>query len=359
MRAALMYGVDQPIRIEHVTPEAPGPDDLVVAVEAAGVCHSDISGIRGYLGLTPPTIIGHEVAGVVTEVGADVRGFRVGDRVIGSLVPHCRQCYWCLHGQSHLCGETWSVRGVVRARTASGEAVTSMLGLGAFAEQMVMDSRLAVKVESDLPAEQLALIGCGISTGAGAALWTAQVKPGSTVAVIGCGGVGQAVIQGARIAGAAQIIAVDPMPLKREAALRNGATHTVDPGVAPTPDQVRELTGGLGTDYAFEVVGSMRTVTDAYESARRGGDVLTIGIPSPDARIEIPATDFFRAEKRVVGAYYGSTQVASGFQVFADLIAAGRFDADGLITHRYRLDDLQRAFHELEGGDVIRGVITF
>ncbi|BDZ46206.1 Zn-dependent alcohol dehydrogenase [Naasia aerilata] len=359
MQAAIMHGLGLPLDIEDVTPEPPGANDIVVSVEAAGVCHSDISGLRGYLGLENPTILGHEVAGVVTEVGADVRGLRVGDRIIGSLVPHCKQCFWCLRGQSHLCAETWSVRGVTRARTASGDAVTSMLGLGAFAEQMVMDSRLAVKVDSDLPAEQLALIGCGISTGAGAALWTAKVQPGSTVAVIGCGGVGQSLIQGARIAGAARIIAVDPTPFKREVSLRNGATDTVDPGQGPTAEQVKDLTSGRGVDYAFEVVGRMQTVTDAYESARRGGEVITVGIPSPDARIDLPATDFFRAEKSIVGSYYGSTQVASGFQVFADLIAAGRFDAEGLITHRYGLGDLARAFDELEAGEVIRGVVTF
>ncbi|MCU1437598.1 MAG: Alcohol dehydrogenase zinc-binding domain protein [Naasia sp.] len=160
------------------------------------------------------------------------------------------------------------------------------------------------------------------------------MQPGSTVAVVGCGGVGQALIQGARIAGAARIIAVDPNPFERETALRNGATETVDPGVGRTGEQVKGLTSG------------------------RGGDVITVGIPPLDARIDLPATDFFRAEKSIVGSYYGSTQVASGFQVFPDLIAAGRFDAAGFITHRYRLEELPRAFEELEGGEVIRGVVT-
>ena len=359
MLAAIMHGINQPLSLEQVDTAPPGDDDLVVDVEAAGVCHSDISAIRGYLGLINPTIIGHEVAGTVLEVGRNVPGFAVGDRIIGSLVPQCGVCFWCLNGQSHLCATTMSVREQVRGATASGQPVTAMLGLGAFAERMTIDFRLAVKVHSDLPAEQLALIGCGVATGAGAAMFTAGVKPGSSVAIIGCGGVGQSAIQGARIAGAAQIIAIDPVPLKREHALRNGATHVVDPAVADTAEQVRDLTHGRGADTAIELVGLSATVLDAYASARRGGTVVTVGIPAPSTTIDLPATDFFRAEKRVVGSYYGSTQVRTDFQKFADLIAAGRFDADGLITHRYPLQDLQQALDDLEAGSVIRGVIRY
>jgi len=354
-----MRTVDQPISIEEVEPLPPEPDDIVVEVEAAGVCHSDISGIRGYLGLIPPAIIGHEVAGIVREVGRDVHGFAPGDRVIGSLVPQCGTCFWCLNGQTHLCATTMSVREKVRAHTQDGKPVTAMLGLGAFAEQMTIDHRLAVKVDSGLPAEQLALIGCGIATGAGSAMFTAAVRPGSSVAVIGCGGVGQSAIQGARIAGAAQIIAVDPVPLKRDHAVRNGATHTVDPAEGSTSEQVHALTHGRGADVSIEVVGVPGTVLDAYASARRGGTVVTVGIPAPDTTINLPATDFFRAEKRVIGSYYGSTQVRTDFQKFADLVAAGRFDADGLITHRYRLDQVQQAFDDLESGEVVRGVIRY
>ena len=358
MLAAIMTGVNEPLSLEDVTPVDPGPNDLVVQVEATGVCHSDISAVRGYLGLDNPTIIGHEVAGTILEVGRDVHDFAVGERIIGSLVPHCGTCYWCVNGQSHLCARTWDVREQVRATRSSGESINSMLGLGAFAERMVIDRRLAVRVRSELPAEQLALIGCGIATGAGAAMFTANVTPGSSVVVIGCGGVGQSAIQGARISGAARIIAVDPVAFKRETALKMGATDTVDPTVGDTAEQVRALTDGRGADFAIEVVGSPVTVRSAYDSARRGGTIATVGIPAPDARIEIPASDFFRAEKRIVGSYYGSTQVASDFQRFVDLIESGRFDAASMITHRYRLPELQQAFDDLEGGTVIRGVVT-
>jgi S-(hydroxymethyl)glutathione dehydrogenase/alcohol dehydrogenase len=232
-----------------------------------------------------------------------------------------------------------------------------MLGLGAFAERMVIDERLAVPVNSDLPYEQLALIGCGIATGVGAALFTAGVRAGSSVAVIGCGGVGQSVIQGARIAGAAQIVAVDPLKSKREAAIRSGATHVVDPADADTAEQIRALTHGRGADYAFEVVGQPATMVAAYDSTRRGGTVTTVGIPSPDARFELNASDFFRAEKRVVGSYYGSTQVLAAFQTFAELISAGRLDAASLISHRYRLDEVPQALADLESGLALRGIV--
>ena len=352
-----MTGEGVPVSVEEVEPLPPGPRDVVVEVRAAGVCHSDIAGVRGYIGLQPPTILGHEVAGVVVARGNGVRSVSVGDRIIGSLVPVCGACPWCVGRQTHLCALTGDVRAPIRARTSAGAPVTAMLGLGAFAEQMVIDERLAVRVDSDLPDEQLALIGCGIATGVGAVLFTADVRAGSSVAVIGCGGVGQSVIQGARIAGAAQIIAIDPLASKRQAARRSGATHVLNPDDADTPEAVKALTHGRGVDYAFEVVGNPSTMVAAYDSTRRGGTVVSLGIPAPDARFEISAFDFFRAEKRVLGSYYGSTQVLASFQTFADLIAAGRLDAASLISHRYSLDAVPEALADLEQGIALRGVV--
>jgi S-(hydroxymethyl)glutathione dehydrogenase/alcohol dehydrogenase len=357
VKAALMTGMDARVSVEEVEPLPPGPRDVVVEVRAAGVCHSDIAAVRGYIGLQPPTILGHEVAGVVVARGEEVRSVSVGDRIIGSLVPVCGECPWCVGQQTHLCARTSDVRAPIRARTSAGAPVTAMLGLGAFAEQMVIDERLAVKIRSDLPDEQLALIGCGIATGVGAVLFTAGVRPGSSVAVIGCGGVGQSVVQGARIAGAAQIVAIDPLASKRQAALRSGATHVLDPRDADTAEAVTALTRGRGVDYAFEVVGQPSTMVAAYESTRRGGTVISLGIPAPEARFELSASDFFRAEKRVVGSYYGSTQVLAGFQLFADLIAAERLDAASLISHRYSLDAVPDALADLEQGLALRGIV--
>lgn len=359
MRAAIMHEVDAPVTIETVEPAAPRRNDITIRLEATGVCHSDISAVRGFLGLDVPAVLGHEAAGVVVEVGADVTSVSPGDRVVASLVPVCGKCYWCVNGQTHLCGETFAIRGIPRGRLADGRVFTAMLGLGAFADQMTIDERLAVKVESDLPAEQLALIGCGIATGAGAAMFTARVRPGSSVAVIGCGGVGQSVIQGARISGAAQIIAIDPVKLKRDVGTSSGATQVVDPLTDDVAEAVRNMTRGRGVDYAFEVVGTPATIATAYECARRGGTVVTVGIPAPHSRLDLPASDFFRAEKHVVGSYYGSTQVRADFQRIADLIATNRFDAGSLITDRYSLDQLDEAFADLKSGQSIRGIIKF
>jgi S-(hydroxymethyl)glutathione dehydrogenase/alcohol dehydrogenase len=357
MKAALMTDIDAPVSVEEIETFPAGPRDVVVAVKAAGVCHSDIAGLRGYIGLNPPTILGHEVAGVVSAVGDEVRSLAAGDRVVASLVPVCGTCPWCVDSQTHLCERTSDVRATARGRTTSGEQVYAMLGLGAFAEEMVIDERLAVRVDSELPFEQLALIGCGISTGVGAALFTARVRPGSSVAVIGCGGVGQAVIQGARIAGATQIIAVDPLAPKRSASIKSGATHVVDPADGDTAEQVKALTRRGGADYGFEVVGNPKAMAAAYDSTRRGGTVTTVGIPAPGARLDLSASDFFRAEKRIVGSYYGSTQVMAAFQTFADLIAAGRLDAASLITHRYVLSEVPQALADLDNGLTLRGIV--
>src|SRR5881397_240994 len=251
MKAAMCLEQDQPLAVEDVTPLDPGPDDVIVRITASGVCHSDLSVINGTLP-AGKVVLGHEGTGVVEKVGADVTRLAVGDRVIGSFIPACGVCWYCLHGQSNLCAETYSVMFMPRVRRANGEELQAMTGLGTFAEMMTVSHHSVVKVESDLPDEQLALIGCGVTTGVGAALNTAAVAPGSTVAVFGCGGVGQSVVQGARIAGAARIVAVDPVELKRTSALRLGATDALDPTEGDAVEQIRSLTGGHGVDYAFD-----------------------------------------------------------------------------------------------------------
>src|SRR5438270_753944 len=223
MQAAVFVEQDQPLSVEDVTPNPPGPRDVIVRVTASGVCHSDLSVINGTLPFPPPCILGHEGAGVVEEVGEHVTGLQRGDRVIAAFVPACGSCWFCLHDRSNLCENSFGSTMVARGTRADGSPVTALTGLGTFAEAMTLDAEAVVKVETDLPDEQLALIGCGVTTGVGAVLNTAAVVPGSTVAVFGCGGVGQSVVQGARIAGAARIVAVDPIELKRSAALRLGA----------------------------------------------------------------------------------------------------------------------------------------
>jgi S-(hydroxymethyl)glutathione dehydrogenase/alcohol dehydrogenase len=233
-----------------------------------------------------------------------------------------------------------------------------MTGLGTFAEAMTCNESSVVKIDSDLPDEQLALIGCGVTTGVGAALNTAAVQPGSTVAVIGCGGVGQAVIQGARIAGASRIIAVDPVEMKRKTAEQLGATDFVDPSEGDPVAQVQSLTGGRGVDYAFEVIGLPETTLQAYMMVRKGGTAIMVGMTRAEAQLTIPTFDLFFNEKTLKGCKYGSGQVRRDFQRFVDLIETGRLDTSTMVSRTIALDEVNEAFRAMENGEVIRSVIT-
>jgi S-(hydroxymethyl)glutathione dehydrogenase/alcohol dehydrogenase len=359
MRAAVFVGSEQPLVIEEVSPLAPGPRDVVVNVRASGVCHSDLSIVHGYLPLPPGCILGHEGAGLVEAVGASVTRVKPGDRVIASFVPACGTCWFCLHEKSNLCEMSTALSFAPRVTRPDGSTATGFTGLGTFAEQMTVDEASVVKIETDLPDEHLALIGCGVTTGVGAALNTAKVEPGYSVAVIGCGGVGQAVIQGARIAGAARVIAVDPVEMKRKSAEQLGATDLVDPAKGDPVAQVRALTGGRGADYAFEVIGLPETITQAYATARRGGTVVVVGMPRMDAMVSFPAFGMFYDEKRTLGCVYGSAQVRRDFPRFVELVETGRLDLAAMVSRRIALDEVNDAFRAMEAGEVIRSVIRF
>src|SRR5581483_6652179 len=314
--------------------------------------------INGGLPFPPPCILGHEGTGIVEEVGDQVTTVKKGDRVVAAFVPACGSCFYCVQGQSNLCDVGATSFTASHATRADGTPLLAMTGLGTFAEVMVVDEEALVKVETDLPDEQLALIGCGVTTGVGAALNTAQVKPGSTVAVIGCGGVGQAVIQGARIAGASRIFAVDPVELKRKTAEQLGATDLIDPGAGDAVAQVQALTGGRGPDYAFEVIGLPETVVQAYSMARRGGTAIVVGMPRFDAQVTLPGFQLFYDEKKLLGCVYGSAQVRRDFPRFIDLIETGRLDVGSMVSRRCKLDEVNDAFRAMEAGEVIRSVIV-
>jgi len=358
MKAAIFVGPEQPLAIEDVTPNPPGPRDVVVRVAASGVCHSDLSIVHGYVPLPPPCVLGHEGAGIVESVGADVRKVQPGDRVIASFVPACGQCWYCMHEKTNLCENMFAASMTPRVTLADGRIASCMTGLGTFAEAMTIDETSVVKVDTDLPDEQLALIGCGVTTGVGAALNTARVEPGSSVAVIGCGGVGNAVIQGARIAGAARIFAVDPVEMKRKTAEQLGATDLVDPADGDPIAQVQALTGGRGTDYAFEVIGLPETIIQAYNTARRGGTVVVVGMPRMDAQVTLPGWQLFSDEKRLLGCVYGSAQVQRDFPRFIGLVETGRLDLGTMVSRRIALDEVNDAFRAMEAGEVIRSVIV-
>ncbi len=358
MRAAVYVEQDQPLVVEELEPVEPGARDVVVQIAASGVCHSDLSATNGTLPMPPPCILGHEGAGTVDWVGSEVSHLQPGDRVVATFVPACGTCWYCLHDSSNLCTGTAETAMLPRARRPDGTTATGFTGLGTFADVMTVRESQAVKVDTDVPDEQLALIGCGVTTGVGAALNTARVEPGSTVAVIGCGGVGQAVVQGARIAGAARIIAIDPVEMKRKAAEQLGATDLVDPTGADPVAQVQELTGGRGADYAFEVIGRPETILQAFLTARRGGTAVVVGMPRMDSEVTLPGFAMFYDEKRLLGCVYGSAQVRRDFPRFISLVETGRLDLGAMVSRRIALDEVNDAFRAMEAGEVIRSVIV-
>jgi S-(hydroxymethyl)glutathione dehydrogenase/alcohol dehydrogenase len=358
MRAAVFVETGGPLVIEDLEPAPPGPRDVIVQLGASGVCHSDLSLKNGYVGIMPGTVLGHEGAGTIIEVGKEVSHLKKGDHIVASFIPACGVCYFCLRDQSHLCDTEFNVMMAMRGKRPDQTDYMTMTGLGTFAETMTCDQSSIVKVETDVPDEQLALIGCGVTTGVGAALNTAGVEPGSTVAIIGLGGVGQSVLQGCRIAGAGRIIAVDPVELKRKTAEQLGATDLVDTNAGDPVEQVKALTGGRGVDYAFEVIGLPETTLQAYNMIRKGGTAVMVGMTRAEAEVTIPTFDLFFNEKTLKGCKYGSGQVRRDFQRYADLIETGRLDTSAMVSRTIGLDDVNDAFRAMEAGEVIRSVIT-
>jgi S-(hydroxymethyl)glutathione dehydrogenase/alcohol dehydrogenase len=358
MRAAIFDKPGAPLTVDAVEPLALGPTDVLVRVTASGICHSDLGPARGALGDTGPTVLGHEGAGVVESVGSSVATLRAGDRVVASWVAPCDRCFWCLGGQAETCAD-WPHPAVPRFRRGDGSIVQSGLGtLGTFAEAMVVDERALVPVATDLPDEQLALIGCGVTTGVCAVFNTAQVTPGASVAVSGLGGVGQSVIQGARIAGAATIVAIDPVAMKRAAAVELGATHAIDPAAADAQEQVAALTGGRGVDYAFEASGHPAAAEQSYTMVRRGGTLVLVGLQPPDATPPWGMREQLLSGRRVLGSLYGGAQVRRDFPRLVRLVEAGLLDLDAMVTRRLTLDEVNEGLALVESGEVIRSVMV-
>jgi S-(hydroxymethyl)glutathione dehydrogenase/alcohol dehydrogenase len=355
MRAAIFLETGQELSLEDVTPIAPGPRDVIVHTDASGVCHSDQSLIERMPGGNP-MIIGHEACGTVEWVGSEVTRIRPGQRVIVALTPVCGKCWFCLHQETHLCEMFGEVFARKRAERADGSTANAMSGVGSFADMMTVDEASCVPIETDLPSDQLALIGCGFTTGFGAAINTAGVVPGSTVAVIGCGGVGTAAIQGARVAGAARIIAIDPVEMKRQSALHFGATDVVDPTAGDAVEEVKALTGGRGVDYAFEAVGTEKLQTDALEMTRRGGTTVLVGIAG-GGTFTLPTMRMCMEDRTLKGSYYGSARVLRDFPRFIELIESGRVDVGGMVTKHFALDEVNEAIDAMRNGEVVRGVL--
>jgi S-(hydroxymethyl)glutathione dehydrogenase/alcohol dehydrogenase len=358
MRAAILHAIgDDKFEIrDDVVAIGPGPGEVRIRVRAAGVCHSDLSARNGGLPQPVPAVLGHEAAGDVIAVGEGVDDLAVGDRVIANWLPACGSCSYCLRGEPYLC-VAHVMLGYVQPRFFAGDTpIFGMAGCGAFAEEMVVLRAGAVKIGDDVPYEVGALVGCGVMTGVGAVINTARVQPGDKVVVIGCGGVGIAAIQGARLAGASVIVGVDTVESKHEVALRFGATHAVTPdGLG---DLSTEVTGGEGFDYAFDVVAIPQTLRAAWVAARRGGAVVVVGAGRADQQVEFSPFELLFEGKRILSSMYGSANARRDYGRLLDLWRAGRLDLLGMISHRLRLDDIDDALNSLGRGDVIRQVIV-
>jgi S-(hydroxymethyl)glutathione dehydrogenase/alcohol dehydrogenase len=359
MRAALLQntGDEKLVIVDDIEVDPPEAGEVTVKIEATGVCHSDLHAMEGALPQQAPFIPGHEGAGVISAVGEGVTDLAVGDHVVVAWSPPCGSCNNCVERkQPHLCVMIqFTIAGVPRF-TRNGERVYGMAGTGTFAEYLTLPQEAAVKIDDDIPFEIASLIGCGVSTGVGAAINTAKVTPGSKVVVFGCGGVGIAAIQGAHVAGASVIVAVDLNDDKLELAKTFGATHGCKPDDLAALQA--ELTGD-GFDYAFEAIGLPVTMRAAYDAVRRGGTACVIGVGAMDKEVSFNAFEIFFAEKNFMGSYYGSVDVRSDFHRLLSLWKSGQLNLDGMITNRMKIDEINDAFDIMRKGEAIRTVLTF
>ena len=357
MRAAVLFetGAETLTVRDDLVVSDPGPGEVKIRIRATGVCHSDLSAMTGVLPQPAPFVPGHEGAGEVVAVGEGVGQVAVGDHVVVCWNPACGECSYCSSGQGHLCVKLFFGMTFTTHFKLDGGDVYGFAGSGTFAEEVVVPWQCAVKVPDDVPFEVAALIGCGVTTGVGAVLNTAQVRPGSSVAVIGAGGVGISVIQGARIAGAAEIVAIDPVAGKHEAALRFGATRAAVPEEADAAKAA--ATGGDGFDYVFEAVGKAALVKQAYGLTRRGGTVTVVGAGKNDDLVSFDMFQLFFDNKRILGSYYAGGDARQEYHRLIALWRAGRLDLEGMITARLKLDEINDALALLKSGEAIRTVI--
>jgi S-(hydroxymethyl)glutathione dehydrogenase/alcohol dehydrogenase len=359
MKAAVLREVNKPLEIEDIQHGDPAPREVLVRTVAAGVCHSDLHFQNGSYPYPLPAVLGHESAGVVEAVGSDVTYVKPGDHVITCLSAFCGHCEHCLTGHMSLCAEPELQRAPEQPpRLANGdEAVWQFLNLSSFAEYMLVHEHAIAKVRPDMPMAQAALIGCGVTTGVGAVIHTAKVEPGSTVAVIGCGGVGLSAINGAAIAGAARIIAVDMVPSKLELARKFGATDVVNAGEGDPVAQVQEMTSG-GVHYSFEAIGLKATTEQAFKMLGRGGTATVIGMIPVGTNVEIHGPEFL-AEKTLQGSNMGSNRFRVDMPRFVEFYLQGRLHLDDLISRKIKLEDVNDGLAALETGEVARSVIMF
>ncbi|WP_330280482.1 MULTISPECIES: S-(hydroxymethyl)mycothiol dehydrogenase [unclassified Streptomyces] len=345
-----------PVSVETILVPDPGPGEALVRVQACGVCHTDLHYRQGSIGENFPFLLGHEAAGVVEAVGEDVTDVAPGDFVILNWRAVCGRCRACRRGQPWYCFDTHNAR--QKMTLADGTELAPALGIGAFAEKTLVAAGQCTKVAPARP-EAVGLLGCGLMAGLGAALNTAAITRGQSVAVIGCGGVGDAAIAGARLAGAARIIAVDIDDRKLATAETFGATHTVNSRRTEPVTAIRELTDGFGTDVVIEAVGRPETYLQAFQARDLAGVVVLVGVPTPEMKVELPLLDVFGHGGALKSSWYGDCLPSRDFPMLVDLYRQGRLDLDAFVTETISLDDVEKAFEKMHTGEVLRSVVAF
>lgn len=360
MKAAVLREVGKPLQIENVQINKPGPHEVLIRTVAAGVCHSDLHFLEGKYPYPLPAILGHESAGVVEQVGSEVRTVKPGDHVVTCLSAYCGHCEHCLTGHLSRCMSPETQRQAEeeqRLKAADDAAMFQFLNLSSFAEQMLIHEHACTPIRKDMPLDLAALIGCSVTTGVGAVIHTSSVRPGETVAVVGCGGIGLSAINGAAIAGAGRIIAIDAIGSKLNLAKEFGATDVINAKDGDPVQQVLDLTGG-GVHHSFEAVGLKQTAEQSFKMLGKGGTANIIGMIPVGVHIELHGAEFLQ-EKRIQGSNMGSNRFPVDMPRYVDFYMNGKLKLDQMISRRIKLEDVNEAFEELKKGEIARSVIMF
>ncbi|MGA5269599.1 S-(hydroxymethyl)mycothiol dehydrogenase [Streptomyces lydicamycinicus] len=356
VRGVIAPGKNEPVRLETILVPDPGPGEAVVKIQACGVCHTDLHYKQGGINDDFPFLLGHEASGVVESVGSGVTDVAPGDFVILNWRAVCGQCRACLRGRPQYCFDTHNARQKMTLK--DGTELSPALGIGAFADKTLVAAGQCTKVNPEIAPEAAGLLGCGVMAGMGAALNTGGVARGDAVAVIGCGGVGDAAVMGARLAGAAKIIAVDIDDRKLETARSMGATHTVNSRSTDPVEAIRELTGGFGADVVIEAVGRPETYRQAFYARDLAGTVVLVGVPTPDMTLELPLLDVFGRGGALKSSWYGDCLPSRDFPMLVDLHLQGRINLGAFVTETIGIEDVEQAFARMHAGDVLRSVVT-
>lgn len=364
MKAAVCYEFGKPLVVESVEIDPPQVGEVKVRMLVTAICHSDIHFLKGEWGGEPPFVAGHEAAGIVEEVGEGVILVKPGDHVVISLLRACGRCFYCTKGSQYLCEGEYALNVESRLRNKQGESIKHGLRTAAFAEYTIVDQSQVVQIPEEMPLDRAALLGCGVITGFGAVVNTAQVKANNSVVVIGVGGVGLNAAQGAASVGAYPIIAIDILDNKLAAARAFGATHTINAAHQENPEEeVKDLTSGRGSEYVFVTVGSAIAVAQGFNMICREGTVVIVGIPDIKTTVTLPMAQFVmnltNGPRRILGSFMGSTQLSVDVPRLVDLYQQGQLKLDELITKRYPLEQINEAIEAVERGEALRNVITF